>query len=383
VENVYKKILVITNDFGPRTGGIETFVMGLLERIVDHKVVVFTSQQGDTSEYDQQWFKKFGVQVIRDRSKILLPSLRVAKRAKEIAQMHNIEVVVFGAAAPLALMAPKLRKAGAKKIIALTHGHEVWWARIFPFNLAMKRIGNSVDHLTYLGEFTRQAISRSLSQKSIDSMVKIAPGIDTSHFSPQADATQRRTELGLESKKIIISVGRLVHRKGQDKLIQAFPTIVREIPSAHLLIVGEGPYRAHLEKLVEKLSLKANVTFVGRIFYNDLPSYLSASDVFVMPSRSRFFGLEVEGLGIVYLEASACAIPVVAGVSGGAPDAVQEGITGLCVDGTNIGQIAEAVIHICSDSKRATKMGLAGRNWVIEQWQWEIWSKQFNSLLRR
>jgi phosphatidylinositol alpha-1,6-mannosyltransferase len=383
VENVYKNILVITNDFGPRTGGIETFVMGLLERIIDHKVVVFTSQQGDTSEYDQQWFKKFGVQVIRDRSKILLPSLRVAKRAKEIAQMHNIEVVVFGAAAPLALMAPKLRKAGAKKIIALTHGHEVWWARIFPFNLAMKRIGNSVDHLTYLGEFTRQAISRSLSQKSIDSMVKIAPGIDTSHFSPQADATQRRTELGLESKKIIISVGRLVHRKGQDKLIQAFPTIVREIPSAHLLIVGEGPYRAHLEKLVEKLSLKANVTFVGRIFYNDLPSYLSASDVFVMPSRSRFFGLEVEGLGIVYLEASACAIPVVAGVSGGAPDAVQEGITGLCVDGTNIGQIAEAVIHICSDSKRATKMGLAGRNWVIEQWQWEIWSKQFNSLLMR
>jgi len=383
VENVYKNILVITNDFGPRTGGIETFVMGLLERIVDHKVVVFTSQQGDTSEYDQQWFKKFGVQVIRDRSKILLPSLRVAKRAKEIAQMHNIEVVVFGAAAPLALMAPKLRKAGVKKIIALTHGHEVWWARIFPFNLAMKRIGNSVDHLTYLGEFTRQAISRSLSQKSIDSMVKIAPGIDTFHFSPQADATQRRTELGLESKKIIISVGRLVHRKGQDKLIQAFPTIVREIPSAHLLIVGEGPYRAHLEKLVEKLSLKANVTFVGRIFYNNLPSYLSASDVFVMPSRSRFFGLEVEGLGIVYLEASACAIPVVAGVSGGAPDAVQEGITGLCVDGTNIGQIAEAVIHICSDSKRATKMGLAGRNWVIEQWQWEIWSKQFNSLLMR
>ena len=383
MENVYKNILVITNDFGPRTGGIETFVMGLLERIVDHKVVVFTSQQGDTSEYDQQWFKKFGVQVIRDRSKILVPSLRVAKRAKEIAQMHNIEVVVFGAAAPLALMAPKLRKAGVKKIIALTHGHEVWWARIFPFNLAMKRIGNSVDHLTYLGEFTRQAISRSLSQKSIDSMVKIAPGIDTFHFSPQADATQRRTELGLESKKIIISVGRLVHRKGQDKLIQAFPTIVREIPNAHLLIVGEGPYRAHLEKLVEKLSLKANVTFVGRIFYNDLPSYLSASDVFVMPSRSRFFGLEVEGLGIVYLEASACAIPVVAGVSGGAPDAVQEGITGLCVDGTNIGQIAEAVIHICSDSKRATKMGLAGRNWVIEQWQWEIWSKQFNSLLMR
>jgi phosphatidylinositol alpha-1,6-mannosyltransferase len=381
VESVYKNILVITNDFGPRTGGIETFVIGLLERIVDCNVIVFTSQQGDTSEYDQQWLKKFGVQVIRDRSRILLPSVRVAKRAKGIAQSHNVEVLVFGAAAPLALMAPRLRKAGIKKIIALTHGHEVWWARIFPFNLAMRRIGNSVDHLTYLGEFTRQAISRSLSQNSIDSMVKIAPGIDTSHFSPQSDAIHRRTELGLEGKKIIVSVGRLVHRKGQDKLIEAFPTIVREIPNAHLLIVGEGPYRKHLEKLVERLSLKENVTFVGRIFYDDLPSYLSASDVFVMPSRSRFFGLEVEGLGIVYLEASACAIPVVAGISGGAPDAVQEGITGLCVDGTNAAQIAEAVIHICSDSKRAAKMGLAGRNWIIEQWRWEIWSKEFNTLL--
>jgi phosphatidylinositol alpha-1,6-mannosyltransferase len=186
-----------------------------------------------------------------------------------------------------------------------------------------------------------------------------------------------------EGKKIIICVGRLVHRKGQDKLIQALPTILRDIPNAHLLLVGEGPYRSHLEKSVEELSLRENVTFVGRIFYDDLPSYLSASDVFAMPSRSRFFGLEVEGLGIVYLEASACAIPVVAGVSGGAPDAVQEGITGLCVDGTDVNHIAEAVIHICSDSKRATQMGMAGRNWVIEQWRWEIWSKEFNSLLMR
>ena len=383
MENVYKNILLITNDFGPRTGGIETFVIGLLERIVDCKVFVFTSSQGDTSGYDQEWLKKFGVQVIRDRSKILLPSWRVARRAKEIAQSKNIDVIVFGAAAPLALMAPQLRRAGVKKIIALTHGHEVWWAKIFPFNMAMKRIGNSVDNLTYLGEFTRQAISRSLSQKSADAMVKIAPGIDTSHFTPQADATRRRSELGLDGKKIIISVGRLVHRKGQDKLIQALPIILRDIPNAHLLLVGEGPYRAHLEKSVEKLSLKESVTFVGRIFYDDLPSYLSAADVFAMPSRSRFFGLEVEGLGIVYLEASACAIPVVAGLSGGAPDAVQEGITGLCVDGTNINHIAEAVIHICSDSKRATKMGMAGRNWVIEQWRWEIWSKEFNSLLLR
>jgi phosphatidylinositol alpha-1,6-mannosyltransferase len=381
VENVYKKILLVTNDFGPRAGGIETFVIGLLERIKGHEVTVFTSQQGDTSVYDQQWIEKFGVRVIRDQSKILLPSWRVTRAAKKIVAAKNINVVVFGAAAPLALMSPSLRKSGVKKIIALTHGHEVWWAKIFPFRLAIKRIGKNVDHLTYLGEFTRQAISKPLTRKSTTEMVKIAPGIDTAHFIPQPDAMQKRKELGLQDKKIIISVGRLVHRKGQDNLIQAMPAVLKKIPNAHLLLVGEGPYRKHLEKLVLKSSLEQNVTFAGRIMYDRLPSYLSAADLFAMPSRSRFFGLEVEGLGIVYLEASACGIPVVAGNSGGAPDAVLEGVTGLCVDGTNIEQITAAIVEICSDAERASHMGAAGRNWIVNQWRWDIWSKEFNALL--
>jgi phosphatidylinositol alpha-1,6-mannosyltransferase len=381
VENVYKKILLVTNDFGPRAGGIETFVIGLLERIKGHEVTVFTSQQGDTSVYDQQWIDKFGVRVIRDQSKILLPSWRVTRVAKKIVAAKNIDVVVFGAAAPLALMSPSLRKSGVKKIIALTHGHEVWWAKIFPFRLAIKRIGKNVDHLTYLGEFTRQAISKPLTRKSATEMVKIAPGIDTAHFIPQPDAMQKRKELGLQDKKIIISVGRLVHRKGQDNLIQAMPAVLKKIPNAHLLLVGEGPYRKHLEKLVMKSSLEQNVTFAGRIMYDKLPSYLSAADLFAMPSRSRFFGLEVEGLGIVYLEASACGIPVVAGNSGGAPDAVLEGVTGLCVDGTSIEQITAAIVEICSDAERASHMGAAGRNWIVDQWRWDIWSKEFNALL--
>lgn len=381
MENVYKKILLVTNDFGPRAGGIETFVIGLLERIKGHEVTVFTSQQGDTSVYDQQWIDKFGVRVIRDQSKILLPSWRVTRAAKKIVAAKNIDVVVFGAAAPLALMSPSLRKSGVKKIIALTHGHEVWWAKIFPFRLAIKRIGKNVDHLTYLGEFTRQAISKPLTRKSATEMVKIAPGIDTAHFIPQPDAMQKRKELGLQDKKIIISVGRLVHRKGQDNLIQAMPAVLKKIPNAHLLLVGEGPYRKHLEKLVMKSSLEQNVTFAGRIMYDRLPSYLSAADLFAMPSRSRFFGLEVEGLGIVYLEASACGIPVVAGNSGGAPDAVLEGVTGLCVDGTNIEQITAAIVEICSDAERASHMGAAGRNWIVNQWRWDIWSKEFNALL--
>ena len=379
--NVYKKILLITNDFGPRTGGIETFIIGLLERITGHSVTVFTSRQKDTTAYDQEWLSKHGVKIIRDRSKVLLPSVRVTRTTKKIVSEQNIDVVIFGAAAPLGLMGAALRKAGVRKIVALTHGHEVWWAKIFPFNLALRYIGSSVDHLTYLGEFTRKAISKALTDKSANAMRKIAPGINTSHFIPQSNSVQDRIELGFNEKKIIISVGRLVHRKGQDKLIESMPAVLKRIPNAHLVLVGEGPYLQHLEKLTDKLSLRNHVTFAGRILYDELPKYLSAADLFAMPSRSRFFGLEVEGLGIVYLEASACGIPVVAGKSGGAPDAVIEGVTGLCVDGTNADQIASAVIEICSDAARASHMGAAGRNWIVDQWRWEIWSKEFNSLL--
>jgi phosphatidylinositol alpha-1,6-mannosyltransferase len=245
----------------------------------------------------------------------------------------------------------------------------------------MKRIGTTVDHLTYLGEFTRSAIAKTLSEKSVRSMVKIAPGIDTSHFIAQPNAVQLRKNLALEEKKIIVSVGRLVHRKGQDKLIESLPAILKKIPNAHLLLVGDGPYRNHLEKMVSKASLQAHVTFTGRIIYDKLPQYVSVGDIFAMPSRSRFFGLEVEGLGIVYLEASACGVPVIAGNSGGAPDAVIQGVTGLCVDGTDADQIAGAVIKILNDPALASRMGSAGREWIVDQWCWEIWSTKFNSLL--
>ena len=145
--------------------------------------------------------------------------------------------------------------------------------------------------------------------------------------------------------------------------------------------MGEGPYKEFLEKLVSRLSLTKNVTFSGRVLYDKLPTYLSAADLFAMPSRSRFFGLEVEGLVIVYLEASACGIPVVAGNSGGAPDAVLEGITGFCVDGTNVAEVADAIIEICRDAQRASNMGAAGRNWIVDKWRWDIWSTEFNALL--
>ncbi|CAB4825991.1 MAG: glycosyltransferase [Actinobacteria bacterium] len=373
--------LFVTNDFGPRAGGIETFIIGLIERLPKGSVVVYTSAQDGAHGYDEQWLSQFGVRVVRDPGKILLPSPLVARRVGKLARELGATTACFGAAAPLGLLAPTLRRAGVVKIVALTHGHEVWWSKVFPFNLAMRRIGKSVDVITYLGEFTRNAISRALPRASQRAMVKIAPGIDVEHFSPDIDATLLRNSLGLADKAVIVSVGRLVHRKGQDRLIEALPIILSEIPNAHLLVVGQGPYLETLETLAKTKGVSEHVSFIGRIQYSELPKYFRVGDLFAMPSRSRFFGLEVEGLGIVYLEASACGIPVIAGDSGGAPDAVLENVTGLVVDGTNIESIAKAAISILSNPVMAKAMGLAGREWIVDSWSWQLWAKKFESVL--
>ena len=379
---VSSPVLFVTNDFGPRAGGIETFIIGLIERRPFGQTIVYTSAQANSEQYDADWLAQYGVRVIRDRSKILLPTPRVAFHLKKIIRKEGITTAAFGAAAPLGLLSAGMKRAGVVRTVALTHGHEVWWARVFPFNLLLRRIGSTVDVLTYLGEFTRSAISKGLTAKAQASMVKIAPGIDVEHFIP-TDATVLRNSLGLSDKKVIVSVGRLVHRKGQDHLIEAMPEILKSIPQAHLLLVGEGPYREHLQTLVKKHNLEASVTFIGRIQYKDLPSYICVGDIFAMPSRSRLMGLEVEGLGIVYLEASSCGLPVLAGDSGGAPDALVQNETGLVVDGTDDQQIATAAIKLLTDIELSKKMGLAGRQWIIDNWRWEIWSKDFEKLLNK
>lgn len=372
-------ILLVTNDFGPRAGGIETFVIGLLERIPRGEVIVYTSAQEDSKAFDQRWNDEYGVKVIRDRSTILLPTPRVIRNVRKVLNSHGATKVWFGAAAPLGLAARWLRKSGAEHIVALTHGHEVWWSKVWPFSWLMKEISHSIDVLTYLGDFTKGAIAPRVENR--EKLIKIAPGIDTDHFKPM-DSTALRESLVLGKRPTIVCVGRLVHRKGQDRLVEAMTHIVKEIPDAMLIFVGEGPHRQVLDALVEKNSLHDHVRFIGRIQYSDLPRYIALGDVFAMPSRSRLFGLEVEGLGIVYLEASACGLPVVGGNSGGAPDAVKEGVTGFVVDGNNIEEISNRIVTLLKDQALRESMGSAGRAWAIEEWRWQRWSSEFNKALK-
>ncbi|MER5730131.1 glycosyltransferase family 4 protein [Streptomyces sp. NPDC002138] len=367
--------LVITNDFPPRQGGIETFVHAMATRVPDDDVVVYTSHEPGGAAYDAT----LPFPVIRDTSAMLLPTGRVTKRAVEIARAHGCDRVWFGAAAPLALMAPALRENGVRRIVATTHGHEIWWARLPGARTMMRRIGNGVDVVTYLGEYTRARIAPALGPRT--ELSRLVPAVDADTYRPDPEAgAALRAELGLQGKRIILCVARLVPRKGQDKLIEAMPLIRRQVPDAVLLVVGQGPDEARLRKLAKRHGEDA-VRFVGGKTHRETPRYYAAADVFAMPCRTRKGGLEAEGLGIVFLEAAASGLPVVVGDSGGAPDTVLDGTTGSVVDGNRTEGIAAELTRLLLNTGQAAEMGTAGRQWARRSWSWDAQARHLTHLL--
>ncbi|MFD0572943.1 glycosyltransferase family 4 protein [Kitasatospora gansuensis] len=305
---------------------------------------------------------------------------RVTRRAAEILRAEGCDSVWFGAAAPLGLMAPALRRAGAG-LLGMTHGHEAAWAQLPVSRQLLRRIGAGTDTLTYLGEYTRSRIAAAVGPEAAARMVQLPPGVDEQTFRPDSGGAEIRARLGLTDRPVVVCVSRLVPRKGQDTLIAALPQILRDVPDAVLLIVGGGPYQGELEKLAEANGVSASVRFTGAVPWSELPAHYGAGDVFAMPCRTRRGGLDVEGLGIVYLEASATGLPVIAGDSGGAPDAVLEGETGYVVPGGSPEAVAERIVRLLHDPELRRTMGEAGRRWVERSWRWDLLAGRLTSLL--
>ncbi|MCQ4046252.1 glycosyltransferase family 4 protein [Streptantibioticus rubrisoli] len=374
------KTLIVTNDFPPRPGGIQAFVHSMALRLDPGQVVVYASTWKDGEEvaaFDaEQPFP-----VVRDRTSVLLPTPRVTRRAVRLLREHGCSSVWFGAAAPLGLMAPALRAAGARRIVATTHGHEAGWAQLPGARRLLRRIGEGTDVVTYLGEYTRSRISGALSARAAARMVQLPPGVDEKTFHPGSGGAVVRARLGLSDRPVVVCVSRLVPRKGQDTLIRAMPEILRRVPDAVLLIVGGGPYRSALERLAAEVGVAESVRFTGAVAWEELPAHYGAGDVFAMPCRTRRGGLDVEGLGIVYLEASATGLPVVAGDSGGAPDAVLDGETGWVVEGGSPSAAAERIVVLLEDPALRRRLGERGRQWVEEAWRWDLLAERLKGLL--
>lgn len=362
---------MVTNDFPPRPGGIQAFVHSLAVRQPAGEVVVYAPAWRGAPAFDAaQPFP-----VVRHPGSLMLPTPDVLRRARALARAEGCDRVWFGAAAPLGLLA---RPLALDRAVASTHGHEVGWSLLPGARQALARIGRDVDVVTYLGEYTRARLAGPVPDYRL---ARLPSGVDPELFRPGAGGEQVRARHGLLGRPVVLCVSRLVPRKGQDVLVRALPAVQRQVPGAALLCVGGGPDAARLRRLAAERGVADDVVLTGSVPWQELPAHYDAGDVFAMPCRTRRGGLEVEGLGIVYLEASSTGLPVVAGRSGGAPDAVLDGRTGRVVDGRSVGQVAQAVAGLLRDPDRARAMGQAGRSWVQREWRWDVLAARLRELL--
>ena len=371
--------LIVTNDFPPRRGGIQSFVHALATRIPAGALSVYAPAWPGAAEFDaQQPFP-----VVRHPTSLMLPVPAVARRAAAILREHERDSVLFGAAAPLGLLAPAMRRAGARRTVGLTHGHEAGWAMLPGARTLLHRIGEEVDVLTYLGDYFRIRIGGALSPPAAARMVRLAPGVDTGAFHPGAGGPALRRRFGIRpDRPVVLCVSRMVPRKGQDRLIEVWPQVRRRTDGDPLLLlVGGGPYRSELDQMAQRSGEAGSIMFTGPVPDADLPACYDASDIFAMPCRTRRKGLDVEGLGIVYLEASATGLPVIGGDSGGAPDAIVPGETGYVVPGRDRAALADRLVQLLADPAGAAAMGEKGLAWVDREWRWDLVAARLAEIL--
>ena len=372
------RTLVVTNDFPPRQGGIQTFVAALLARRPPESVVVLASDSPGSAAYDAA----LPYPVVRRPTGMLLPTRATARAAADLARRYGCDSAFFGAAAPLGLLAPALRAAG----VAAPGGRH---AR------ARDRVGGAAGLAAVAAAHRRRPRRPHLHQRvhpppagagarATGPGWRSSPRESTSTASRRTP-TARRCARGTDwaPRPVVVCVSRLVARKGQDVLVAGWPRVLARHPGARLLLVGGGPAEASLRRAVDRLGIRDSVVLTGPVAPEELPGYYAAGDVFAMPCRTRRAGLDVEGLGMVFLEAAACGRPVVAGTSGGAPEAVREGITGHVVEPRSPGEVADAIAGLLDDPTRARAMGAAGRAWVEERWSWSTIAATFADLLEK
>jgi len=346
----------VTNDFPPRIGGIESFVADVCD-LLDGDVVVLTSGPADAGATDRA--RRYPV--VRAGA-LLLPTPATAGQAVRLLRQHRATRVLFGAAAPLGLLAPALRRAGAERIVGLTHGHEVWWAQVPGANRLLRRIGEGCDHLTTISGHTTARIAPALSPEARARLLRLPPPVDLALFAPlPAGPLPARC----------VAVGRFVRQKGFDTLVEAWRRLVAGWPPGppppELVLVGDGPLRVRLQEQIAAAWLAPWVRMTGALPRASVVAELQQARVFALPVRSRLAGLNAEGLGLAAAEAAACGLPVVVGRSGGAPETVIEGVTGAVVTPGDPAELVAALRPLLLDPARAHAMGLAGRRHVAAQ----------------
>ena len=345
--------LLVTNDFPPKVGGIQNYLWELWRRLPPDDVVVHTTPYAGAAAFDaEQPFT-----VIRSTEPWLLPGPHLVRRVRRLAQRHDVDLVVIDPALPAGLIGPSLDLPYA----VVVHGAEVAIpARLPGLRPLLRRVLGSAAGVIAAGGYAAAECERALG-RDLAAFV-VPPGVDTERFSPVGDQerVRRRGHLGLRpGSSTVVSVSRLVPRKGMDTLVQAAAILAAEGRDLQVAIAGDGRERRRLRRLAVRAG--APVRFLGRLSDDDVAALIGCADVFAMLCRTRWRGLEQEGFGIVFLEAAAAGVPQVAGRSGGAHEAVSDGETGIVLDPATPQAAAEAIGALLDDGERRSRMGAAAR----------------------
>jgi phosphatidylinositol alpha-1,6-mannosyltransferase len=349
--------LLVTNDFPPKVGGIQSYLWELWRRLPPDDVTVLTTPHSGAAAFDRvQPFR-----VVRSRQPVLLPSPLVVRQVGRLIAEAGIGAVVLDPAVPLGLVGRSLDRPYA----VVLHGAEVAVPGRLPAGRQLlTRVLLGASLVVAAGSYPEAEARRAVADDgAFPPVARIPPGVDTARFRPLAaiDRASARAHLGLPAGgRLVVSVGRLVPRKGMDTLIRAAVLLAPRHPDLTVAIAGTGRDHLRLQRLARRAG--APVRLLGHVPEFDLPSLYGCADVFVMCCRTRWAGLEQEGFGIVFLEASACGVPCIAGDSGGAAEAVDDGETGLVItDPEDTELVAATIGRLLDDPALASRQGQAAR----------------------
>ncbi|MEX2532792.1 MAG: glycosyltransferase family 4 protein [Nitriliruptoraceae bacterium] len=367
------RVLWVSNDLPPRRGGIQSFIGALLNQTF----VGTTHVIGPAGPPDAHAFDATQPYTTSRLSGRVLPTRATLRHVFNAAATHRAELIILGALWPLGELAGPLTRTLNIPVMALSHGHEAGLMQVGGAPL-IRRATRHLAGLTTIATFTETKLAPA---NQAAATFHLPPGVDTDRFSPDAGPRPACLEPIPFDAPIVGGVSRLVVRKGFDRLIDAWGQISAAHPDAWLVIAGDGPDRSRLERLVDKTNGR-QVLFTGATDHTELPALYSAFSVFAAPVRTRNLGLDVEGLGMVFLEAQACGVPLVVGNSGGAPETVCDPSYGTVVDGRNPNAIATAVTDWLADPLRCDIARQAARSAAVTHWSWELITTRFQAISR-
>ena len=372
--------LLVTNDFPPKMGGIQTYLWELWRRLPPDEFTVLTTPYPGTETWDRN--QPFAVRRMKDR--VLVPRPGLAEHIRQVAADTGAKLVVLDPALPLGLVGPDL----GLPYVVLLHGAEVTVPGRTPvLRGQLAKVLTGARGIIAAGGYPLAEAERTVGGRDrLPDVAMVPPGVDLDRFRPipPADRASARRRLGLpEHGPLVVSASRLVPRKGMDVLIEALPRLVPHRPDLTVAIAGGGRDESRLRTIAGRLGVANRVRFLGRVPEADLASLYACGDVFVMLCRNRWGGLEQEGFGIVFMEAAASGVAQVAGASGGAAEAVVDGVTGLVLDDPrDIGAAATAIARLLDDPELRTRLADAARQRAEQEFSWDELARRLLCALR-